>query len=376
MRILITLSLFISAIAFGQNESGIDITKSEQTLIGKWEFIKTLDQNGKEVKKISLDRSMPNGKPMTLNANGPNIIINSDRTYTKVFTPENSDTGYWRIKSENEIEYEMVIPKDSRQGRLILQTQKLLPNKKWRKDDNGNFLDASSDKIIELTETEMKVEYEKEYYLIYRKKITKTTLVNEQFDFLNDCIEVFSKLNESTNEFYSTLENNTNSEILKTNITTYNNELVLFSLNKLSKHTKSENSNIKEVATDLTNLTTDLVKMNYEYLNYVTNSKYSENELKKKNKSLVEQNKFASNFYREISLGICMTLVKSNPNKKEDKQFSELTLNQRDLLNSRLKHKLGKSVKKGTKIESKNSFEHSLRIIYEFLNMEWEFEKE
>ena len=373
MRILITLSLFISAIAFGQNESGIDITKSEQTLIGKWEYIKTVDKENNSIQHTI--RKYPNGEEMKIVASGPDITINKDGTYIKVFTPENSDTGNWRIKSENEIEYEMVIPKDSRQGRLILQTQKLLPNKKWRKDDNGNFLDASSDKIIELTETEMKVEYEKKYYLIY-KKTTKITSVNEQFDFLNDCVEVFSKLNESTNEFYSILENNTNSEILKTNITTYNNELVLFSLNKLSKHTKSENRNIKEVATDLTNLTTDLVKMNYEYLNYVTNSKYSEKELKKKNKSLVEQNKFASNFYREISLGICMTLIKSNPNKKEDKQFSELTLNQRNLLNNRLKQKLGVSVKKGTKIESKNSFEHSLRIIYEFLNMEWEFEKE
>lgn len=169
MRLLLTLSLFISAIAFGQNKSGIDITDSEQTLIGKWEFIKTIDQNGKEVKKISLDRNMPNGKPMTLNANGPDIIINSDGTYTKIFTPENSDTGIWRIKSNNEIEYEIVIPEDSRQGRLIIQTQKMLPNKKWRKDENGSFLDASSDLIIELTETEMKVEYEKDYLLVYKK---------------------------------------------------------------------------------------------------------------------------------------------------------------------------------------------------------------
>ena len=375
MRVLITISLFISLIAFGQENSGIDITNSEQTLVGNWEFVKTLDQNGKEIKKITLDRKTSNGKPMTLIANGPDIIIKSDGTYTKIFTPENSDYGIWRIKSSNEIEYEMVIPENSRQGQLIIQTQKFFPDKKWRKDEKGNFLDASSDKIIELTETEMKVEYEKKYYLIY-KKTTKITSVNEQFDFLNDCVEIFSKLDESTNEFYSILENNTNSEILKTNITTYNNELVLFSLNKLSKHTKCENSNIKEVATDLTNLTTDLVKMNYEYLNFVTNSKYSEIELKKKNKSLVEQNKSASNFYREISLGICMILVKSNPNKKEDKQFSELTLNQRDLLNNKLRQKLGKSVKKGTKIESKNSFEHSLRVIYEFINMEWEFEKE
>ena len=169
MKILLTLMIFISAIAFGQNDCGIDITNSKQTLIGKWKFVKTIDQNGNEVKKITVDRNMPNGKQMILNANGPDITINSDGTYIKKFTPENSDYGIWRIKSNNEIEYEMIIPEDSRQGRLIIQTQNLFPNKKWRKDDKGNFLDASSDKVIELTDKEMKVEYEKDYLLVYKK---------------------------------------------------------------------------------------------------------------------------------------------------------------------------------------------------------------
>jgi len=40
---------------------------------------------------------MSNGKRITLNANGTEIIINSDGTYTKIFTSENSDTGIWRI---------------------------------------------------------------------------------------------------------------------------------------------------------------------------------------------------------------------------------------------------------------------------------------
>ena len=39
----------------------------------------------------------------------------------------------------------------------------------------GNFIDASSDKIIGITENEMKVEYEKDYVLIYKKSLNKTT---------------------------------------------------------------------------------------------------------------------------------------------------------------------------------------------------------
>ncbi|MBK6989029.1 MAG: hypothetical protein IPH33_12845 [Bacteroidetes bacterium] len=63
----------------------------------------------------------------------------------------------------------MVIEKDSRQGNMIKQTQELL-GKKWRTDSNGNYLDASNDKIVLLTENEMRVEYHKKYVLVYRKK--------------------------------------------------------------------------------------------------------------------------------------------------------------------------------------------------------------
>ena len=206
--------------------------------------------------------------------------------------------------------------------------------------------------------------------------IGNTALANDQFDFINDCIEVFAKLDKSTTEFNSTLANNTDSEKVKTAITEYNNELVIFSMNKLLKHSKSENQNIQGVTADLRNLITDLVKMNYEYLNFVTNSKYTEKELKKKSKSLIEQNMFVSGFFREISLGICMTSVKDKQYKKNDEQYSKLTLSQRNLLNKALIEKFGKSVKKGTEIKSKTPFEHSSRLIYEFLNMEWEFEKE
>ena len=87
----------------------------------------------------------------------------------KKFTEVNSDKGVWKLISNNQIEYEMIIPKDSRQGNMILQTQELL-EKKWRTDNKGNFLDASTDKIVLLTKTEMRIEYYKKYVLVYRKK--------------------------------------------------------------------------------------------------------------------------------------------------------------------------------------------------------------
>lgn len=205
--------------------------------------------------------------------------------------------------------------------------------------------------------------------------IGKTMPANEQFDLVNDCIEVFSKLNSATLDFYRTLENNTDSDKLKKGISDYNNQLVMFSLNKLSRYSNSEDNDTYKVATDLSKLISDLVKMNYEYLNYVTNSKYSEKELKQKSESLIEQNNFVSGFSREITLGLCMTLAKNNPKSGDDKQYSHLSLNQRNLLNDLLNKEFGNTIKEGTKIKSKTPFEYSSRLIYEFINLEWEFEK-
>ena len=149
-----------------QTTEKVDTTK---ILIGQWVFVKTLDANNNEVKYVTQDYKGPDGSDIQIVANGSDITINADHTYVKIFTDVNSDKGNWRLISNNEIVYEMVIEKDSRQGNMIKQTQELL-GKKWRTDSNGNYLDASTDKIILLTENEMRVEYHKKYVLVYRKK--------------------------------------------------------------------------------------------------------------------------------------------------------------------------------------------------------------
>lgn len=136
-------------------------------LIGKWDYLKTIDSEKTSVEYII--KKYPNGKEMKVKANGPNIIINKNGTYSKQFTLENIDSGNWQMKSEDEIEYEMVIPKKSRQGKLIIATQKMI-NRKWEKDKKGNFLDKSISKIISISEFEMKIEYEKDYVMIFKKQ--------------------------------------------------------------------------------------------------------------------------------------------------------------------------------------------------------------
>ncbi|MGK0448969.1 MAG: hypothetical protein ACJA2M_002771, partial [Polaribacter sp.] len=115
------------------------------------------------------DYKGPDGKEIKIVANGPDITINKDYSYVKRFTEVNSDNGIWKLISENEIEFEMLIPKDSRQGNMIIQTQKLL-GKEWRTDKNGNFLDASTDKILSIDKDRMTIEHEGKYILIYKRK--------------------------------------------------------------------------------------------------------------------------------------------------------------------------------------------------------------
>lgn len=170
MRIKI-FGILLCLMTFNLKAQPTEKVDTAKLLIGQWVFVKTLDANNNEVKSITQDYKGPNDSDIQIVATGPDITINSDNTYLKKFTDVNSDKGNWRLISKNEVEYEMVIEKDSRQGNLIRQTQEFL-GKKWRTDSNGNYLDTSTDKIVLLTENEMRVAYHEKYVLVYRKVIT------------------------------------------------------------------------------------------------------------------------------------------------------------------------------------------------------------
>ena len=161
--------ILLCLLAFNGKAQTTEKIDTTQLLIGHWVFVQTLDENNNDVEYVTQDYKGPDGSDIKIVANGPDITINADQTYVKKFTDENSDQGKWRLLANNEVEYEMVIEKDSRQGDMIKQTQELF-GKKWRTDSKGNYLDASSDKILLLTENEMRVEYHKNYVLVYRKE--------------------------------------------------------------------------------------------------------------------------------------------------------------------------------------------------------------
>jgi hypothetical protein len=139
---------------------------------------------------------------------------------------------------------------------------------------------------------------------------------------------------------------------------------------------KTKDENINKVADDLSNLLMDMLGNNYQLLGKLIKEDYSTENLKKDCLDLVNKNSFVSGFFRDIALGVCMSLVKEKPKgAKENEQFLKLTKKQRDSISDLLITKFGETIKQGKEVKSKTPFEYSCRLIYEFINMKWIFEK-
>lgn len=165
------IGLLVCTLSCGSQKklSTSETSLTENDLIGIWTFQKAVDKSNNEVKYFIQDYLGPDGKEIKVVASGPDWTINGDGTYKLDFTKKNSDVGIWELIETNKIKFTMVINPDSDQGRLISQTQKLL-NKKWEKDENGNYLDSSTKEIIQLKGKQMKVDWRKKYTLFYHKK--------------------------------------------------------------------------------------------------------------------------------------------------------------------------------------------------------------
>lgn len=203
-----------------------------------------------------------------------------------------------------------------------------------------------------------------------------TNLKNEEFYFVSDCINGFSKLHKATNSFYACLQRGDGFVKRSSKIREYNEELISFSSTTLSKHSTSENSLIKGISVDLNKLIGELLDMNNNYLNYITNSDFTKKDLEAKTKILIDKNKDATSVLIDMSFGICLTMLLPQQDKKLENQSTVLTLNQRNHLNEKLITEFGKSISKGTTISSKTYFEYISRRVYDFINKEWEFKKQ
>lgn len=206
--------------------------------------------------------------------------------------------------------------------------------------------------------------------------VSAVCLASEESEFIKAHITAFAELNTAAQNFERNLLSIKSKDTALKYIDQYSLAIEA-ALPVYSKYKQAKSSLIKEVSTDLDKMLTDIMNNNYELLAKLVKKDFDNSLLQSECEKLVEKNKYISNFLKDVSIGVCMTTVKDKPKKaKENEQFSRLTLNERDEINNLLFEKVGKEISKAKKENTATPFEYSCVAIYEFLNMEWKFEKE
>jgi hypothetical protein len=114
----------------------------EKDLIGTWEFVELIDSEGNKIDTIW------HGMGYELAA-GPIITLREDGTYSKQFTPTNTDNGKWSYNQENKsLEFKLTYEKP-----YDIAAQYLIDNGHAKKDDNGDYFEVITKKVIEFSDS-------------------------------------------------------------------------------------------------------------------------------------------------------------------------------------------------------------------------------
>lgn len=153
---IILLILSPSFPLFGQIINS-DSLKTE--LIGTWEFVELRDKHNKKVDTIKhpFGYEIPKGPLITYRANG---------TYSKQFTPKNTDSGKWYFdRNQNAIIHYLYYtkPYDFVEKSLIEKGHAI-------KDGNGEYYEINIDKVIELTNIKLTISERNERHRSFKKK--------------------------------------------------------------------------------------------------------------------------------------------------------------------------------------------------------------
>ncbi|MBI9041831.1 hypothetical protein [Lutibacter sp.] len=220
----------------------------------------------------------------------------------------------------------------------------------------------------------------KRLFLLMTFLIGNLLFANEHFKLLNDCTDIFIKMDKGTIEFENIIKTNSNINDLNFSIKKYNDLIVLYSLNNLLKYTKSENEEIKGISKDIKNLLSDLVKNNYVFLNSILNTKLSKLEITENANKLIQKNRLVTQFINQISLGLINAVLKENNTKNKKTQYLKISYKEKLEISRKIKSNFKKSIKRGLKetLRDNNttSFEKSLVLIYDFFNIrnDWVYE--
>lgn len=212
-------------------------------------------------------------------------------------------------------------------------------------------------------------------FIVTSVLLSTLCIASEEGGFIKAHIESFSEINTAAQNFERELLNIKSKDTALKYIDQYS-----LSIEKVlpiySQYIQSSNSAIKEVATDQKKMLTDIMINNYELLGKLVEADFNLASLNSECDKLVKKNQYISSFLKDVSIGICAITVKDKPkDAKRNEQFSKLSIKERDEINNQLTALYSKEISKRKKENSANSFEYSCLAIYEFLNMNWKFEK-
>lgn len=153
---IVLLILSQSLSLFGQTTSS-DSLRIE--LIGTWEFVELRDKHNNKVDTIkhSFGYEIPKGPLVTYRANG---------TYSKQFTPNNTDNGKWYFDSQqNAIVHLLYYERP-----YNFAAKSLIEKGHATKDENGEYYEVLTYKIIELTDIKLTILEREERQRTFRKR--------------------------------------------------------------------------------------------------------------------------------------------------------------------------------------------------------------
>lgn len=135
------------------------INDTNKDLVGTWEFVEMRDNQNKKVDTI---RHGGFGYEI---ATGPLLTYKKDGSYSKQFTPENIDNGFWTFDSKtNKIIHYLLIDATTMIGNDLVKRGLA------KKYADGNYYEIIEDKIIINTKNDIQVYRSEKLTMTYKKR--------------------------------------------------------------------------------------------------------------------------------------------------------------------------------------------------------------
>lgn len=200
--------------------------------------------------------------------------------------------------------------------------------------------------------------------------LTTSVFGSEYFQFSSDTAKVFHSIHLASEKF-KVYSEKPSADVLS-EIQRYNQELKKAG-SILESYKSDKNLEIKEIATDISQIITDVIEFNLLFRSEIDKKELNSDELKEVLYKLNSRNQFSFTIISHVTLGIATLLVRERPQgASKQQQFINLTLEERNTLMSQLLEYFGDNIKKGSKLKGP-PLQLAAGVLYSFLEMEWNY---